>query len=479
MTSLIAALLWCCNTKLIKKIQMKYNIKDWQKFLKSDVAGIWPPVIHPNNASLVALLHQLFRTEQMPAINLARRQYQQLSLLCKYVAEHSPHFAGKFKRAGLNPHAINNPEALSQLPTLTRRELQSAGEQFFCDLVPSSHGNFGTTSTSGSSGEPVIVRRTELNHRFWIAHTLREHIWHGRDFTQKLAVIRASNKTSPENYHNWGIPVAMLFNTGTSHSIPINTDIEIQAQWLLAQNPAYILTYPTNLDALITAFKQSNIKLSNLKQIRTIGETLHSSVRARVQEELGVTVTDSYSSQELGYIALQCPHSGLYHTMSETLIVEVLNEQGQACREGEIGRVVITDLSNYATPLIRYDIGDYAQVGGICGCGRTLPTLTRIYGRERNMLKLPDGRQHWPLVGFQQYRAVAPILQYQLIQKSLTDIEVRLVLEQSLSSAQQKELSRVIQSSLGYPFNLIYVFFEHALPRSKGGKFEEFVCEIH
>ena len=457
---------------------MKYNTQDWQKHLRSDVTGIWPPISHEKNASLVALLHQLFRTERMPAVNLARRQYQQLSLLCQFVAAHSSHFADKFKQAGLNASEINSPAALSQLPTLTRRELQAAGERFFCDKLPPSHGNFGTTSTSGSSGEPVVVRRTELNHRFWIAHTLREHIWHGRDFSQKLAVIRASDKTEAVDNPNWGIPVAMLFNTGTSHSMPINTDIEVQAKWLLAHNPAYILTYPTNLDALLTTFKRSNIKLSNLKQIRTIGETLQSSLRERVSAELGIGCADSYSSQELGYIALQCPVSGLYHTMSETLIVEVLNEQGQACREGEIGRVVVTDLCNYATPLIRYDIGDYAEVGGICSCGRTLPTLKRIYGRERNMLKLPDGRQHWPLVGFQQYRAVAPVLQYQLIQKSLTHIEVRLVLEQALSPNQQAALSGVIQSSLGYPFTLNFVFFEHAIPRSKGGKFEEFVCEI-
>jgi phenylacetate-CoA ligase len=457
---------------------MKYTLQDWQKFLKSDLSGIWPPISDQKNAPLVALLHQLFRTERIPSELLLHRQYQQLSRLCQFVATHSPHFADKFKRAGLNPQAINSPEALSQLPPLTRRELQAAGERFFCDHLPPSHGKFGTTSTSGSSGEPVVVRRTELNHRFWLAHTLREHIWHGRDFSQKLAVIRASDKTEAIDHPNWGIPVAMLFNTGTSHSMPINTDVKAQAEWLLAHNPAYILTYPTNIDALITVFKQGNLKLSNLKQIRTIGETLQSNLRERVTTELGIACADSYSSQELGYIALQCPESGLYHTMSETLIVEVINEQGQACLEGEIGRVVMTDLCNYATPLIRYDIGDYAQVGGICGCGRTLPTLKRIYGRERNMLKLPDGRQHWPLVGFQQFRAIAPILQYQLIQKSLTHIEVRLVLEQKLTPSQQTKLSAVIQSALGHPFTLDYVFFEHSIPRAQGGKFEEFVCEI-
>jgi phenylacetate-CoA ligase len=69
---------------------------------------------------------------------------------------------------------------------------------------------------------------------------------------------------------------------------------------------------------------------------------------------------------------------------SEAIIVEVVDDQGRPCRDGEIGRVVATPLFNLAGPLIRYEIGDYAEAG-TCECGRALPTLKRV-APKREML---------------------------------------------------------------------------------------------
>ena len=142
---------------------------------------------------------------------------------------------------------------------------------------------------------------------------------------------------------------------------------------------------------------------------------------------LGLPIEDNYSSQEAGIIALQCPAGGLYHTMAESLVVEVLDEQGRACAEGEVGRVVVTDLHNFAAPLFRYDIGDYAEVGGPCRCGRTLPTFRRVLGRKRNLLMKADGSRFLPRAGFETFDEIAAIQQYQVIQHALDDIEFKLV----------------------------------------------------
>jgi phenylacetate-CoA ligase len=189
-------------------------------------------------------------------------------------------------------------------------------------------------------------------------------------------------------------------------------------------------------------------------------------------------VVDLYSSQEVGIIAAQCPESGLYHVMSEGVIVEVLNENGMPCLPGQIGSVVVTDLHNFATPLVRYGIGDYAEVGPACPCGRGLPTLKRIVGRERNMVLKPDGGRHWPLLGAHDFQAVAPIRQYQAIQRSLELIEIRLVADTPLNVAQEQQLSTLIHQALGYPFRLQFVYFKDEIPRSPGGKFEEFICQV-
>jgi phenylacetate-CoA ligase len=214
-------------------------------------------------------------------------------------------------------------------------------------------------------------------------------------------------------------------------------------------------------------------------EVRTIGETLSRELAERCRNVLGVPTVDAYSSQEVGVIALQCPESGLYHVQSESLIVEVLGDDGRPCRSGEVGRVVVTDLHNYATPLIRYDLRDRAEVGPPCPCGRGLPTLRRIVGRERNMVLLPGGERHWPIVGLHRFREVGTILQYQLLQHSLQEVEMRLVTAGgTLGAAAEERLTAIVREALGYPFRIRFNYFEGELARSAGGKFEEFVCLV-
>jgi phenylacetate-CoA ligase len=193
---------------------------------------------------------------------------------------------------------------------------------------------------------------------------------------------------------------------------------------------------------------------------------------------LGVPIVDAYSAQEVGVIALQCPVSGLYHVQAESLIVEVLDAKGGACRPGESGRVVVTDLHNFATPLLRYELRDYAEVGPTCSCGRGLPTLRRVLGRERNMVQLPNGQRHWPLVGLHRFREVGQILQYQLVQHDLEQVEMRLVTAARLDAGAEARLIEIVQQALGHPFRIRLSYEQGELALGAGGKFEEFVCRV-
>lgn len=444
--------------------------------MTGSIAGIaWPPLPHPDAAMLMALSAQLDACQWLPTAKIAERQRLQLRVLLGHAALHSPHFKERLSAAQLTPDELVEEGGLQRLPVLTRRALQSADDALFCNELPQGHLPYSETRTSGSSGEPVVVRRTAINQLFWLAYTLREHLWFERDFRLPLAIIRAGGLV---NQNDWGPPVSLFFPSGPAAALPISTDISLQADWLRQFNPGYILTYPTNLAALADELRCRDIALPKLRQVRTIGETLSQQTRDQVRVALGVEVVDIYSSQEVGVVALQCPQSGHYHVMAESLIVEVLDEMGKPCTVGQSGRVVITDLHNFATPLVRYDIGDYAEVGEVCPCGRGLPTLKRINGRQRNMVALPDGTRHWPLVGFQHFREIASIRQYQLIQRSTELIEVRLVADRELSAAQQTRLGNIIRDALGYPFRLNFVYFEETIPRGANGKFEEFVSDI-
>ena len=95
------------------------------------------------------------------------------------------------------------------------------------------------------------------------------------------------------------------------------------------------------------------------------------------------------------------------------------------------------------------------------------------------MVRLPTGERFWPFVGYPRFVEVANVLQYQVVQHTLTELEVRLVVaEGPLKEEQQARLTKIIQGALGYPFAIRFTFLPDELPRGAGGKFEEFVCMV-
>lgn len=447
----------------------------WQKLKGSHGELVWPPLVGGPTAGLLSLARILEDSQWLSREEISARQHAQLAKLAEYSVRFSRVFRERLKKAGLEPADLREPANLIRLPLLSRRDLQKG--DVYCVQPPKEHLPVNEAKTSGSTGEPVVVKRTAITQLFWLAITLREYFWHERTFDLKFSAIRP---TIPEYAEapNWGPPANLLFETGPAQLIPITMSIEEIAERLAVFAPNVLVIYPNVLTALMAHLKRTAVTLPSVKLIRSISETLSPELKAQAREFFGARVVDNYSSQEMGVIAVQCPDSELYHVMSESLIVEILDENGHACREGETGRVVLTDLHNFATPMVRYDIGDYVKVGGACPCGRGLPTLERVLGRERNLILMPDGSRHWPLVGFARFRDVAPVTQYQMIQTSRDEIEVRLVVETPLNANQVEDLSNVIREALGHPFTLRFVTFEGRIPAGPRGKFEEFVSRV-
>lgn len=159
------------------------------------------------------------------------------------------------------------------------------------------------------------------------------------------------------------------------------------------------------------------------------------------------------------------------------MIVEVLNDDGSPTAPGETGKVVVTHLHNFASPLIRYDIGDFAEVGEPCPCGRGLPVFNRIVGRARGLITLPNGDQFWPFFSNRKFGEIAPIRQYQIVQKSLESLEIRLVADRIVSAEEEDKIRTLIAERLGYPFAMTFSYFDE-IPRSASGKFEDFKSEL-
>ncbi len=425
---------------------------------------------------LTALLYQFEDSQWLPAEDIAARQFRQLGALAGHAHRQSEQFAARLARARLSPADLATADGFRRLPPLIRQDIQQAGARLFCREVPKGHEPLSENTSSGSTGEPVMVKRTAISQAHWMAITVRDHLWWGRDFSSRLAVIRSQAEAYSET-GSWGRPVNLLFETGPAARIPITTDIPEQVRLLRAFAPNVFLLHPSNLDAITRHCADNAIAIPSIRCIRTLGETLWPHVREEAAGVFNATVTDCYSSQEIGYIALECPESRLYHTM-EPVIVEILDDNGDPVPEGAVGRVVVTDLHNFATPLIRYDLGDYAERGGACPCGRGLPTLARIMGRQRNLIVLPDGRRHWPIAGFQEVRAVAPVKQFQFIQWTREAIELRLVTDRPLTSEEEQAVRAHAHKVLGYPFTLELKYFPDKIPTGPGGKFEQFVCKV-
>ncbi len=411
------------------------------------------------------------------------RQFEQLVHVIAHAHRTVPFYAQVFSAALDAVSRDDFRERWCDVPLLTRRDIQSSGNQLYSSHVPAGHGNVASTATSGSTNAPVVTLRTDLTELFWRALTLRDHLWHRRDFSQPFAAIRYTpdqGDAAPggRRFENWGPATQDVVATGPAFLLDVRSPIEEQARWLMRVDPSYVLGYPSALLGVSQVMEANGWQLSRLREIRTFGEILELQCRATCERVFGVKVVDMYSSQEVGYIALQCPEHEHYHVQSENLLVEVLRNDGRPCRAGEIGKVVITTLHNFAMPLLRYDIGDYAERGDVCPCGRGLPVLTRILGRQRNLLVLPDGSRRWPIFDAgERPQELPPFFQYQVIQRGSQEIDVLVVRDKPLTSSEEQRIQRYMQQTLGHPFT-ITVRHVDAIQRSRTGKFEDFICEL-
>lgn len=442
----------------------------------------WPALPSGTAATLLALLHQLEQSQWWSAQRLEAAQFRQLGVLLQHCWTNVPFYRDRLENAGWTPSSRLDAALWRRLPLLSREDVQTAGAALHSTHLPQGHGRTRTIRTSGSTGKPVTVVKANAEGLYWQAFLLRDHIWHGHDLTQRLAVIRVLDDgvaLPPRGLQqrSWGSLTDRIYRTGPAFALNIKSTTEEQLAWLRQVQPGYLLTVPSGARALAQLAMDKGVTLAGLKAVLAMGEACSPDMRRVIADAWNVPVHDAYSSQEVGYMALQCPEHGHYHLQSESALVEVLDDEGRPCAPGRLGRVVATPLHNFAMPLIRYDIGDYAEVGAPCPCGRGLPVVTRIAGRVRNMMRLPGGGLIWPLLASQDYRDVAPIRQAQIAQVALDRLEARLVPERPLTADEENALRDKINARIGHVFHIAFAY-PPEIPRGPGGKFEDFRCEL-
>lgn len=449
--------------------------------LKPHHTGVtWPVVPNRLNSATLALLYQFDQSQWWSPERLLEHQLDQIRVLLHHFAATSPFYRERLAETDIVPTGSLDFDTFRRIPPLLRQDIQSAGDALLSNKVPKDHGRILTAASSGSTGRPVTARKTDVNQTFHRALNLRNHLWHKRDLSAKFATIRGYDPgvaMAPEGRHSatW----TSVYRTGPSVQLnSAHCTLGQQVHWITRERPPYILSYPTNLHALALRCAETGLRMPWLKSLITFSEALSPGQRTAIEGWFGVPVEDMYSAAEVSMIAVQCPDvPENYHVQSENVLMEVVDDDGGPCEIGETGRILVTDLHNFAMPFIRYEIGDLAVFGDPCPCGRGLPSVRRIFGRVRNMLKLESGEQIFPDIAALHLSEIAPLRQYQMIQKSYTDIEMKLNLARPFEGDEEAHMRKMILDALGQPFNLHLVPVDD-IPRHPSGKFEDFISEV-
>jgi phenylacetate-coenzyme A ligase PaaK-like adenylate-forming protein len=318
-------------------------------------------------------------------------QYKQLQNLLQHAVQRS-----SFWRERIGTKGIKNVE-LSELPILTRRDLTKQVESEG-SLIPSG-GTIPTAkhSTSGSSGTPVQFFVSQMNDHYNNVRSVAQYFMEGRDLTLNRTRFKSSQNRmkggfAVEKTSDWLGPLSSLFECGKNKEIrQLHPDRALLFEELAKDSVGYLVIQPRLLETLFYDNDVSFLSDCATKMLIPVSEEADKSLRDKFAAA-GIPVRSNYSSEEVGYIGAECKDfPETFHVAQSNVIVEIDYSNNVIIGDDRLGRVLVTHLHSYATPFVRYDIGDFASLSERCRCGHDGPTLTNVHGQKKRLLRRPDG----------------------------------------------------------------------------------------
>lgn len=456
--------------------------------LNSDPAPgtAWPSLRYPIHAQIWMAYLDLCRTQWLAPEEIERIQQQRIRELVQHCMQQVPYYQKMYREAGIRADDIQSPEDFRNVPLLPRRIYQENLPQMQAEQLPPGHVATNSHTTSGSSGTPTRVFQTNVVNVWWFAFVLRDMEWCGIDPTGSLVALRSTgakgDELAPamrgERREVWMKSLQPLIRQGPAHLMDITQDPRVQFEFLIEANPDYLVSYPANLEVLAEMMRGRE-KLSNLKVIQAISDTLHDDVRQRIEESFGVAVKNDYSSMEMGYIASPCPEADQLHLHAENVYLEVLDENHQPCSADETGDAYVTSLHNFRAPFVRYELGDKVTMADKpCSCGRGLPVIQKVHGKDSPMFYMPDGsRRSTTRLAFLLRKKAGPHWQHQVAQKSPNRIVVRIVPAPNWNGEHTTKAKEVVAAFFENAMR-VDVELHERLETPKSGKFQNMVIEM-
>lgn len=291
-------------------------------------------------------------------------------------------------------------ERWREIPILTRADLLKHRRAMQASVLPPSAGKVGLSRSSGTTGLATVTTHNALAMTMSGMALYRTFDWYDLDLTKTWLAWEGENAKvgiwpDGDDRGPWAPPWQRGDDSGALLNINFTTRPEQVIEFAMRHGARYLSGGGVRAQLLALESRRQNLPLE-LDVIFTRGSAMSEDARALIADVFGARVIPQYSSKEGHRMAAACPDTAHYHVNAELLLLEVLDEAGNPCAAGETGRVIVTPFFSMAQPLIRYDMGDLATAGGACVCGRTLPVLSSIDGRQIHIFQLPDGRRVVP-----------------------------------------------------------------------------------
>lgn len=435
-------------------------------------------------------LNELQRAQWLPANILLERTESRLTRLLQHAAEHVPFYREVCRRIGLSPAQLRTISDLQQLPIVDKALFrQHQVEEFLATNIPV-HRRLEWT-TSGSTGEPFkFYLDREMMPIVFASHLFYDS-WFGLNPLDRHVRIMAPPAVEPALPVNTPLAararykihsrLQALYEARTQRRFSMfdldGARAEEIYRCIETFRPRYILGYTSTLSSLADKLLRRKLLLSRpLHSVMTIAETLTPHRRRLIEQYFGAPIINRYGLREFKFWSAQsCSESpDRFHVNTELVVSEIVRKDGTPASPGELGRVVLTNLHNYAMPFIRYDTGDLAVAGAtLCACGRGFPLVEQLEGRSTECVHTQSGKMINP-VSLGQYLFVShdyveAVRQYQLIVETSNRMRLLVVPSAAFAEETRERLHQHMVELLGKDVTLAVEIVDE-IPLEKSGK---------
>ena len=326
--------------------------------------------------------------EVLPLDTLLQEQDEAKRRIVRFAMVNSPFYARKYNEAGLKLEDIGKDGWFERLPVVTKDDLR---ENFDAIVVPQNRNYLKISTTGGSTGVPTKTGYDERTpeeiyswrlQRWFGVNPWDDHAYVWRDTrASKLAKFKNALMWWPTKHLK--MDATFITEDGMSDFIHKYNRI----------NPTMLQGYVGAITQLSQFVIDNGLSVHKPKFVWTTSAPLPYSQRKLIERAFNASVCDQYGSCEIRWIAQQCPECKGLHVNTEHVHIEFVDENNNQVPKGEYGRTLLTNLEDAVFPLIRYENGDRGRwLKDSCPCGRTLPIIDSVKGRESESFVLPSGK---------------------------------------------------------------------------------------